>query len=582
MNERIISGTTPEKTSEVLAKASELINEYPDAVRFKKEKCKQDGYQGLDYSVVKANDGRYFLLGHHNKSGLNKNHFLGAGAFSQVRVAYELERGDDSYSLGKDYVVKKSTSTTRRGVPKVDLDKFKSRSSRKTKKTQQYESESATDQLFEKYSEKYNIEIGTHLLFTERAPGDNLLNHFVKGSFEDVSLADRLHYIVSLAGQLDEKFHSVGPRGSVHRDLKPQNIMVDLDTKSTKIIDVDGTNPEGKYKNLKKVSILYLAPESAEIYTPELSKKAPISKKQDIYALGIIFSEILFADEASGKYYENHPAFKKKFAAITNKDSIKIKFLPEIKRFPELSKRQSKELKDFLSKMTARNPEERPDIKDVVDFFEAFSFRSNPTLLETELQGLLNELNNDALNEAVNCLLMAFQLSEEQAQQIPEALKADVLSSTYDLLKAAKENNDPDSINDAIQNYQQAIDDVLKNEDLDSGLKEQIAGSMMVILGVTSLMFAAVVLGALSVVAFPALLAAAPAIIVGAASSMASLATALLPAVAVAEVVGGASLLGSIGLFSKGGGKSVAAKEVENCLTEEAENIKGAFDAPSI
>ena len=91
--------------------------------------------------------------------------------------------------------------------------------------------------------------------------------------------------------QLTSAVAEAHKRGIIHRDIKPQNVIVKSDG-SLKILDFGIATAKGSAQltqvNNVMGSVHYLA--------PELAKGEPASPQSDIYALGIVFYEMLTGD----------------------------------------------------------------------------------------------------------------------------------------------------------------------------------------------------------------------------------------------------------------------------------------------
>jgi len=91
---------------------------------------------------------------------------------------------------------------------------------------------------------------------------------------------------VDLMWQLLQGLHAAHSRGVLHRDLKPANIMLD-GSGQARITDfgIAVTAGEGEPDQARAGTPAYMA--------PELMRGAPATKRSDLYALGLVFYELL-------------------------------------------------------------------------------------------------------------------------------------------------------------------------------------------------------------------------------------------------------------------------------------------------
>ncbi|MCJ7579299.1 MAG: protein kinase [Candidatus Aminicenantes bacterium] len=93
---------------------------------------------------------------------------------------------------------------------------------------------------------------------------------------------------LNLTQQILEGLDEAHRRGVVHRDLKPQNIMVDMDG-NAKITDF-GIARSIKTKGLTGTGIIIGTP---EYMSPEQVEGKPVDQRSDLYSLGIILYELV-------------------------------------------------------------------------------------------------------------------------------------------------------------------------------------------------------------------------------------------------------------------------------------------------
>ena len=91
--------------------------------------------------------------------------------------------------------------------------------------------------------------------------------------------------------QLTSAVAEAHKRGIIHRDIKPQNVIVKSDG-SLKILDFGIATAKGSAQLTQANNVMG----SVHYLAPELAKGEPASPKSDIYALGIVFYEMLTGD----------------------------------------------------------------------------------------------------------------------------------------------------------------------------------------------------------------------------------------------------------------------------------------------
>jgi len=129
----------------------------------------------------------------------------------------------------------------------------------------------------------------------------------------------------------------------LHRDIKPANIMIDAED-GVKIIDFGIGKNEKSDPNLTTVGGIVGG--TPRYMTPEHILEKPLTKKSDIYSLGVTFWEIITG--------------KKPFYDVNNthdiQEKIKNEKLPDISL---LNKKTSKRINDILQKATSKKAKER-------------------------------------------------------------------------------------------------------------------------------------------------------------------------------------------------------------------------------
>ncbi len=178
------------------------------------------------------------------------------------------------------------------------------------------------------------IEIGKdHLIkfVQERARGD--LSYYIKNKIikknEKKEIINKIILGVSY-------LHSYG---IIHGDLKPSNILI-FDNGNIKLSDFSMARLITT--DQKIFQTLYTL-----LYRPKEISRGEISLKSDIYALGCIIYEIYYG---------------KKFYNCINKELYHVKCSEE-------NLEENKKLNDFILKMLSDDINQRPTIKEVLNFF---------------------------------------------------------------------------------------------------------------------------------------------------------------------------------------------------------------------
>ena len=125
-------------------------------------------------------------------------------------------------------------------------------------------------------------EKGTHFITMEYVPGQNL-----KGLIRQTGQL-ALGTVISLARQICDGLAEAHKLGVVHRDLKPQNIMIDREG-SARNMDF-GIARSIKGKGITGAGVIIGTP---EYMSPEQVEGKEVDQRSDIYSLGIILYEMV-------------------------------------------------------------------------------------------------------------------------------------------------------------------------------------------------------------------------------------------------------------------------------------------------
>ncbi|MFC2156371.1 protein kinase [Acidobacteriota bacterium] len=123
---------------------------------------------------------------------------------------------------------------------------------------------------------------GTYFITMEYVPGEDLKNFINRVGRLPIPKA------VSIAEQVCEGLAEAHRQGVVHRDLKPQNIMIDWDG-NARVMDF-GIARFIKAKGITDAGIMIGTP---EYLSPEQAETKDVDLRSDLYTLGIILYEML-------------------------------------------------------------------------------------------------------------------------------------------------------------------------------------------------------------------------------------------------------------------------------------------------
>lgn len=150
---------------------------------------------------------------------------------------------------------------------------------------------------------------------------------------------DALRYLGQMASALD---HIDRELGSVHRDVKPENILLSTDSQNCYLTDFGlALNPNIDPRLTRPGS---KPPGSGRYMAPEQWIGGQLSHKTDIYALGIMAYELL-AGQRPFQEYENGPDYIIAMAHVET----------PVGQHPRLSLQQW----EVISKAAAKSPDER-------------------------------------------------------------------------------------------------------------------------------------------------------------------------------------------------------------------------------
>ncbi|CDZ99469.1 Serine/threonine-protein kinase PrkC [Jeotgalicoccus saudimassiliensis] len=172
-----------------------------------------------------------------------------------------------------------------------------------------------------------------HILVTEVVHGPNLKEHIVKNSPLDID------EVISIAMMTLRGIEHAHDRGIIHRDIKPQNILLDADGR-VKITDFGIAKALSETRMTETNQVIG----SVQYISPEQAKGQNTDERTDIYSFGVMLFELL-----TGKLpYEAETAV-----------SVALKHISE--PFPDISEYRDIPvgLKNIVMKCTEKEPMNR-------------------------------------------------------------------------------------------------------------------------------------------------------------------------------------------------------------------------------
>jgi len=127
-----------------------------------------------------------------------------------------------------------------------------------------------------------NEEKGTHYILMEYVPGENLKSFIIRSRQLAIGTA------ISIAMQISEGLKEAHRLGVVHRDLKPQNIIIDKEG-NVRIMDF-GIARSVEEKGATEAIMIIGTP---QYMSPEQAEGKETDQRSDIYSLGVIIYEMV-------------------------------------------------------------------------------------------------------------------------------------------------------------------------------------------------------------------------------------------------------------------------------------------------
>lgn len=284
----------------------------------------------VPFGIIKDTTGYYAIYNEENPNQTRKQVLLGRGGTADVKLLCYLGDGD-KVCEGNIFAALKTRQ--RSASPWEDEHKY----------TQQ--AGSATGQLLKRKSKKTEKEKVEFVV--EYCPGMNLYQfqeYFNVSVLDEQVLPEIVLKILSL---YEEKMLK---HGLIHRDIKTENFMFDPKTGKVSLIDYGFAREckKGEYCIAELSGTAEYMDQDLWSVKKTLQKVAVYAHQTEIYALGVLFREILFNEvrqnDENDRYfckYDRHVSF-----------------------------RNDKELKEFLNKMISVEVDKRPSMDEVFSFFQ--------------------------------------------------------------------------------------------------------------------------------------------------------------------------------------------------------------------
>lgn len=183
-----------------------------------------------------------------------------------------------------------------------------------------------------------------------------------------------LHEILRLARTMLEGLAVAHAAGVIHRDIKPQNVMVDRQL-NTKLLDFGVAKLAEDTGGIKTVAGTMFG--TLNYIAPEIFNGAPATKQSDIYSLGLVLY-MMFTGKSPF-------VAKTRLEIIEKVANSRITFPPEARTILPNS------LKNIILRMTAKNLHDRyQNVRDVLTDLAKVNLNALPTDLRPALASHMN------------------------------------------------------------------------------------------------------------------------------------------------------------------------------------------------
>lgn len=190
-------------------------------------------------------------------------------------------------------------------------------------------------------------------LAIEFCPGGDL-SHFISQRFPFAP-----QELSQLCLKLSDGLRALHSAGSIHRDLKPQNILLDADG-IPKIADFGVVKPSEDVTLTNSAQFLG----TIRYSSPEQLFGKTINERSDVYSLGTVFFELLYGDAV----YSTNKLFSRLVTAIRKGSPKPPRGAQRFKRAPTEA---HLEIETLCQSMLARDSKKRPSAEEVYQQLQA-------------------------------------------------------------------------------------------------------------------------------------------------------------------------------------------------------------------
>ena len=236
-----------------------------------------------------------------------------------------------------------------------------------------------------------------------------------------LSVDTRLKISINLLRVL-QQLHS---SGIVHRDLKTQNIIVDLATCEVSIIDLGLSRKCDRQDNRYSGNMAYKAPEA-------ITKKYPYDQNSDIYSMGLILAEVWNAQPRDAVPWHSVQYVTKELYADREVANLTTLF----SRAPELTLDQKSFLETAMRSMIEIKPSLRCSLRTALQLFEKVGIQRRLTgQLATDQQ--VRDAHDIAVETGLKLKEVELKLTQAKLEEMAVTQEAVFLPEIRDIVFTA-------------------------------------------------------------------------------------------------------------------------------------------------